>query len=693
MSDRVNAHGLNSYITIFILMAALVIGAPAFADVASYESDFTNFGGSDASSISTISSSTGNMPGSNWTVTTSSGVGAGWLTQGTIDGTPTTVKFFHNSATTNAKARFSTWLPPLWRAIGLQDTTLIVEYRMKYGVGYNATIGAIQIVYPTRYANFDSVIRVRQTAPDANTLVMPRREGGDAVGVNELDLGRDINGEWHDWRVEVRYGEYANYDTKLRYWSYWNVYLDGEKLFFSGPNGSPTFQGQTYSFRRSNDNSSSLWSQAFIALGEMGNSKAWEFECDYVNFSAEITDPPLPEIYRWSFDTTGDAEGWNRKNPIAGQPDEPSPDLSQADTWNGAFVNLMGRDPFGWPWDGTQPTSGGALRLANAGDWGLWLGAGDVKQTYALNNDVMAIEFNALISRTSKLKTDAWLDFYIREPGVPFAAARLRTKAFVSEGRVDLTPWSWSRNRFTVEDFKKMELMAGSKWWENPGTYPLENLNTLFAVNFVSNMGSTSSYPLFIDDIRLYGRPCGEVQPQQVVLLSPARGSLPSIPYTFRHTGSGQISYTVAETDAAGNPYDYAWLTLDKTGGGPVDDGQSDTVTVTVTNTVMEPGLYTAYLTFVDTCDPVATHTRRIDMYLPGPFADADEDGDVDMNDFAAFQRCWTQADDPESTFDASKCGRFDQDGDSDVDEDDLSAFAACATGAEVVWTSTPGCP
>ncbi|HOQ84677.1 MAG TPA: hypothetical protein PLQ89_03070 [Phycisphaerae bacterium] len=296
MSDRVNAHGLNSYITIFILMAALVIGAPAFADVASYESDFTNFGGSDASSISTISSSTGNMPGSNWTVTTSSGVGAGWLTQGTIDGTPTTVKFFHNSATTNAKARFSTWLPPLWRAIGLQDTTLIVEYRMKYGVGYNATIGAIQIVYPTRYANFDSVIRVRQTAPDANTLVMPRREGGDAVGVNELDLGRDINGEWHDWRVEVRYGEYANYDTKLRY-------------------------------------------------------------------------------------------------------------------------------------------------------------------------------------------------------------------------------------------------------------------------------------------------------------------------------------------------------------------------------------------------------------YLPGPFADADEDGDVDMNDFAAFQRCWTQADDPESTFDASKCGRFDQDGDSDVDEDDLSAFAACATGAEVVWTSTPGCP
>ncbi len=76
-------------------------------------------------------------------------------------------------------------------------------------------------------------------------------------------------------------------------------------------------------------------------------------------------------------------------------------------------------------------------------------------------------------------------------------------------------------------------------------------------------------------------------------------------------------------------------------------------------------------------------------MYLNGFFdtrlwADSDEDGDVDMDDFALFQRC--------STFggggitDPQTCQRFDRDFDSDIDEMDLNKFRNCATGTNVLF-------
>ncbi len=65
----------------------------------------------------------------------------------------------------------------------------------------------------------------------------------------------------------------------------------------------------------------------------------------------------------------------------------------------------------------------------------------------------------------------------------------------------------------------------------------------------------------------------------------------------------------------------------------------------------------------------------------PTPFADADEDHDVDQADFAAFQRCYTGPTPPSGTYDTVHCFCFNRDSNSVIDEFDLSAFEKCATG------------
>jgi len=64
------------------------------------------------------------------------------------------------------------------------------------------------------------------------------------------------------------------------------------------------------------------------------------------------------------------------------------------------------------------------------------------------------------------------------------------------------------------------------------------------------------------------------------------------------------------------------------------------------------------------------------------PFADADGDGDVDQDDFARFQICFTgNSGDPLGTYPPQNCECFDTDGDGDVDGADFTAFQNCASG------------
>jgi hypothetical protein len=77
----------------------------------------------------------------------------------------------------------------------------------------------------------------------------------------------------------------------------------------------------------------------------------------------------------------------------------------------------------------------------------------------------------------------------------------------------------------------------------------------------------------------------------------------------------------------------------------------------------------------------------------PTPFADSDEDGDIDQFDFSDFQFCFTGPLDPQGVFDAERCTCFDRDKDEDIDALDFEAFQACSSGPDVPWQPSAGCP
>ena len=60
---------------------------------------------------------------------------------------------------------------------------------------------------------------------------------------------------------------------------------------------------------------------------------------------------------------------------------------------------------------------------------------------------------------------------------------------------------------------------------------------------------------------------------------------------------------------------------------------------------------------------------------------DADGDGDVDQDDFAAFQSCYTGT--GAGGYDCDACRCMNSDGDLDIDEDDYIAFEDCASGPD----------
>ena len=76
-------------------------------------------------------------------------------------------------------------------------------------------------------------------------------------------------------------------------------------------------------------------------------------------------------------------------------------------------------------------------------------------------------------------------------------------------------------------------------------------------------------------------------------------------------------------------------------------------------------------------------------LCCPTPFADADHDGDVDQDDFGAFQLCYSG-----TGVTPTGCACFDHNNDGKVDVTDFTAFSNCFTEANVQWTQalTPGC-
>ncbi len=80
--------------------------------------------------------------------------------------------------------------------------------------------------------------------------------------------------------------------------------------------------------------------------------------------------------------------------------------------------------------------------------------------------------------------------------------------------------------------------------------------------------------------------------------------------------------------------------------------------------------------------DPVLIGAAAVPC--PVPFADTDDDGDVDGNDFGVFQACYTGTSPPPGVFDAVRCSCFDRDENQMINEFDFSAFRHCMTRSEV---------
>jgi len=117
----------------------------------------------------------------------------------------------------------------------------------------------------------------------------------------------------------------------------------------------------------------------------------------------------------------------------------------------------------------------------------------------------------------------------------------------------------------------------------------------------------------------------------------------------------------------------YAWHVTDAYFGGNQNGGADFRIRI-------EGGGY-LYLDVVcvDCCNAVV-------------FADADSDGDVDQDDFAVFQICYTGVGGGiPSQPDYCQC--FNRDADNDVDSDDFTAFQDCATGPNIPFdpSNPPG--
>ncbi len=87
---------------------------------------------------------------------------------------------------------------------------------------------------------------------------------------------------------------------------------------------------------------------------------------------------------------------------------------------------------------------------------------------------------------------------------------------------------------------------------------------------------------------------------------------------------------------------------------------------------------------------PTSTRCQPCNAILP---PDADKDGDVDQDDFAQFQACYSA--DQNYPTELGNCNCFDSDGSGKIDADDFAAFTACATGPgiPVNLTTAPDCP
>ncbi|MDM8007435.1 MAG: hypothetical protein QUV05_14950 [Phycisphaerae bacterium] len=205
---------------------------------------------------------------------------AGWLTQGTIDDTPTTAKFNNPDDDLAGRVRFRTFLP--FDNTFAPAKGMAVAWNMRIGTDGNAR-GPIQITFPRVTGPFGTDDATSAVAGEVfnayvrvnDDAVRILNNGGTAIAtIGELTLGTPIAGEYHQWTAAVCYNDADQM-------AYWNLWLDGEKLMFDGADGSVVGPGgDIFSFRTGLNDVSG---DPYVGLGELNSGEdVWDFEFDWV---------------------------------------------------------------------------------------------------------------------------------------------------------------------------------------------------------------------------------------------------------------------------------------------------------------------------------------------------------------------------------------------------------------------------
>ncbi len=268
-----------------IAAVSLALTLASYARATEWVADFSSsppqtWAGSDQTAVASYSDTTGANPTS-YTVTFL-GIGsvpAGWLTQGSRGGIPTTAKFTNMQDGVSGRARFATPLP----ATADGNGGIAVGWTARYG-NYAMNRAPIQVaLYDTGTSTGGTPFNVFFRVQNGTTLAI-QSNGGSLYGtIDPLTIPDVGDGNYHTWSCAV----ITSGGT-----AYWKLWLDGNLLLFTGTDGSPLFDpgggAQQFSFRTGSNSFSNIpvpgAAGGYIGLGELLSSDVWDFEFDCVAF-------------------------------------------------------------------------------------------------------------------------------------------------------------------------------------------------------------------------------------------------------------------------------------------------------------------------------------------------------------------------------------------------------------------------
>lgn len=160
-------------------------------------------------------------------------------------------------------------------------------------------------------------------------------------------------------------------------------------------------------------------------------------------------------------------------------------------------------------------------------------------------------------------------------------------------------------------------------------------------------------------------------------------------------------AFTVVAAPFLGGGLTYQWQQNNANlSDGVLPDGTivsgSTSATLQLSNIQFGQGGTTYRVIVTESGNPDVATSAQATLYVAAvpcnhPFANADGDAvnDVDLNDFAIVQQCYTG--ESGAGFDFGHCHCFDRDQDNDIDSADIDAFIACGTRENVPAASTCG--